>query len=109
MGTHHHATHNNPLLQPQVKANGMVMFVPKYGIEGPVYFQGKDDSMEEAPQYLVDEAAQTVSTADGTLLYTIFDKAAVRISVREGFGHRRQLVLELASRDDIPMNELAVV
>lgn len=91
------------------------MFVPKYGIEGPVYFQDKDESMAEAsaeasaPQYVVDEAAQTVSMADGTLLYTIFDKAAVRISVREGFGHRRQLVLALASRADIPASEVAVV
>lgn len=91
----------------QVKANGLVVFVPKYGIEGPVYFYERGS--EEASQYVLDEAAQTVHSAGGKLLYTIFDKAAVRISVREGFGHRRQLVLELTSRDELQQDELAVL
>lgn len=91
----------------QVKANGLVVFVPKYGIEGPVYFYERGS--EEASQYVLDDAAQTVHSAGGKLLYTIFDKAAVRISVREGFGHRRQLVLELTSRDELQQDELAVL
>lgn len=79
--------------------------MPKYGIEGPVYFYERGS--EEASQYVLDEAAQTVHSAGRRLLFTIFDKAVVRISVREGFGHRRQLVLEL-SQDELSPEEVAV-
>lgn len=37
----------------------------------------------------------------------IFDKAAVRISVVEGAGHRRSLQLELIDRSELPASELA--
>ena len=39
----------------------------------------------------------------------VFDKAAVRISVVEGAGHRRQLLLQLVDRAALPPSELASV
>jgi hypothetical protein len=63
----------------QVKANGLLVFVPKYGIEGPVYFTGKASGIgggggntagahgtagacdDGDAAYILDEAKQTVS------------------------------------------------
>ncbi len=36
----------------------------------------------------------------------IFDKVAVRISIVESTGHRRQLHLDLINRDELPATEL---
>ena len=36
----------------------------------------------------------------------IYDKAAVRITIVEGTGHRRRLQLELVNREDLPATEL---
>ena len=47
---------------------------------------GKDASAEDAAAYQLDEAKQTVSSRDGRARYTVFDKAAVRISVEETAG-----------------------
>ena len=87
------------------------MFVPKYGIEGPVYLTSKDankgqdshsshmqasrtgssgttaDSAQD--EFTLDEDKQMVTSKDGRRSYTVFDKAAVKISVEETFGHRR--------------------
>jgi exosome complex exonuclease DIS3/RRP44 len=36
----------------------------------------------------------------------VFDKCAVRIVVEEGAGHRRQLVLSLVPRSELPASEI---
>ncbi len=83
----------------------MIIFVPKYGIEGPVYLVGKDASAEDADAYQLDEAKQTVSSKDGRTRYTVFDKVAVRISVEETAGRRQTLVLALVPRTQLPASE----
>ena len=95
-----------PLLQ--VKANGLIVFVPKYGIEGPVYFAPKaaNDSNNKAgalpsEDFVLDLERQRVTSRDGTMSYSIFDKCAVEIRVEETFGQRRQLVLSLVGRDKL--------
>lgn len=50
----------------QVKANGLVVFIPKYGIEGPVYLGPKapgssDPNNAEAANWVLDDEAQTVT------------------------------------------------
>eukprot|EP00775_Hariotina_reticulata_P011972 gene11972-12115_t len=85
----------------KVKANGLVVFVPKYGIEGPVYLVAKDAVNNQQQQYILDEEKQTVVSADGRTSFTVFDKCAVRISVEEGASHRRSLALALLPRDDL--------
>jgi exosome complex exonuclease DIS3/RRP44 len=112
----------------QVKANGLVVFVPKYGIEGPVYLtskakeqqrqnvgasasgqKGVAGSEEAADEYMLDEEKQTVVSKDGNRRFTVFDKAAVQISVVEGTGRRRQLLLQLVERSLLPASEQAQV
>ncbi len=38
--------------------------------------------------------------------FTVFDKCAVRITVEETVGHRRQLVLALVPREQLPQAEV---
>lgn len=106
----------------QVRANGLIVFVPKYGIEGPVYLTEKPagaasapaaapahaaHSADAAPDYVLDEEKQTVTSKDGVVRFTVFDMAAVRITVAEGAAHRRQLLLELVDRALLPESEKA--
>lgn len=104
----------------RVKANGLIVFVPKFGIEGPVYLEdapagtagkpGPGTAVDGAAQavppqqqlFVYDEDRQTVASVDGAVGYTIFDPCAVRISVVEGAGRRRSLKLQLVSRDQLP-------
>lgn len=115
-----------------MKANGLVVFVPKYGIEGPVYLTAKAKeqqrqqvgaaasvsgqssaaaegnlSLEGQDEFILDEEKQTVVSKDGSRRFTVFDKAAVRISVVEGTGRRRQLLLQLVERALLPASEQA--
>lgn len=92
----------------KVKGNGLVVFVPKYGIEGPVYLISKDKNNRAEEHFVLDEDKQTVSSVDGATRFTIFDKCAVRISIEVTMGHRRQLVLGLVSRDEIPEGDRIV-
>lgn len=85
----------------KVRANGLLVFVPKYGIEGPVHW---DDDGAGA-KLVYDEDRQHVAAADGSLAYTIFDACAVTISVEEGFANRRTLRLRLADRATLPEAE----
>lgn len=76
----------------RVKSNGLIVFVPKYGIEGSI--------MLEEQAVTLDEESQTLrKKSDGSVLYKIFDPCAVKIHVEEGFGRRKTLILELVSRD----------
>ena len=92
----------------QVRANGLIVFVPKYGIEGPVYLEdsaaaaaaadgpapasGGRKKGAPAPAaaaaadslYVYDEEKQTVRSKDGSTHYTVFDKCAVRCAAAGG-------------------------
>ena len=105
------------------------MFVPKYGIEGSVYLTKKDsksgngstssshmqasstDSTTDSAadsnrdEFTLDEDKQMVTSKDGSRCYTVFDKAAVKISVEETFAHRRHLQLTLVDRSELPASE----
>ncbi|DBA70092.1 TPA: hypothetical protein ACH3X2_012255 [Trebouxia sp. C0005] len=117
----------------RVRANGLILFVPKYGIEGPVYLTKKESSKNQdsrssnhvqasttasngttadsqsasssQDEFVLDEDKQMVMSKDGRRSYTVFDKAAVRISVEETFGHRRHLQLMLVDRSTLPVSE----
>lgn len=56
-------------------------------------------------EFTLDEDKQMVTSKDGRRSYTVFDKAAVRISVEETFGHRRHLQLMLVDRAELPVTE----
>ena len=142
-----------------MRANGLIVFIPKFGIEGVVHLTPKEDKKAPSPAaYKLDEERQTVTSADGALAFTVFDKVmglvapasfhtglsplqclaaqsclrrmhwgtcpeplqlatcgrsahrrgvqvAVRISIEEGYGHRRHMVLELVDRSELPASE----
>ena len=82
------------------RANGLVVFVPKYGIEGPLFFD-KD-------------GGDGVLSGDGTRVavggraFTLFDRLAVRISVEQSpIAKREKLVLALAELSQIADAEVA--
>jgi len=108
----------------RVKANGLIVFVPKFGIEGPVFLSAVDGAGNSSSKKKVktstgtseditmsdgafhfDEDKQVVSNASGSVKYTIFDPCAVKIFVQEGTGRRRTLVLELLPREELPESE----
>lgn len=89
----------------QVKANGLVVFVPKYGIEGPVFFGGaEDDRAGSAPGTTLNEERQEVTLAGGQK-YKLFDKVAVNIFVEKGTNHRERMVVQLVDRAQLKAEE----
>lgn len=98
----------------QVRPKGIVVFVPKFGIEGPISrlalrgtdgVSGEPTTKEDGHQgdlatagFRCDPAKQTAYGPGGEQ-YTIFDKVAVRISVETLRNNRRRLLLELVDRD----------
>ena len=98
----------------QVKANGLVVFVPRYGIEGPVFLTDKDGNstdpqqqqQQQQQQFVLDEERQTVVAADGSARYSVFDKCAVRISVVEGAARRRSIRLALVPRSELAPGDI---
>lgn len=106
----------------KVRRDGCVVFVPKYGIEGPVEVDAQDDDLAKGkgkgnnqaaaageaaaaaappggcpPRWRFDEARQRVEDARqaGGRAAGLFERVRVRISARESAGRRRRLVLEL--------------
>lgn len=97
----------------KVQSNGLVVFVPKYGIEGPVYFHEKEgkaarkdgkSSVEVTEDkevgWLLNEETQTVSSLEGHKVFKVLDKVYVHIEVVEPQPGRRKLELTLI--DQIP-------
>lgn len=58
----------------QVRSNGLIIFVPKFGIEGPVYLTSKEESKAEGKKetdYVLDEELQTIKSQKGDASYTV--------------------------------------
>ena len=71
-----HNLHGEPHLQ--VRANGLIIFVPKFGIEGPVYLTAKGAPPSASgtaavgeSDFLLDEEKQTVKSKDGKTSFTV--------------------------------------
>lgn len=90
----------------QVRANGIIVFIPKFGIEGTVVLTPKTDEGKAASNFVLDEEKQHLSSRDGSIACTVFDKVAVRISIVIGAAHRRQLTLEWVDRSLLSASEL---
>jgi exosome complex exonuclease DIS3/RRP44 len=100
------------MVELQVKANGLVVFVPRYGIEGPVFLTEKegetaaDAQQQQQSQFVLDEDKQTLVAADGSVRYSVFDKCAVRISVVEGAARRRSIKMALIPRSELATEDI---
>ncbi|CAI5531049.1 unnamed protein product, partial [Closterium sp. Naga37s-1] len=77
-----------------VRSNGLIVFVPKYGIEGPVYLVPKEppkgkaaavaaanklDGNAPSSDWVVDEKSQTVESKDGKRRFKVLDTVTVHI------------------------------
>ncbi|GAQ85435.1 Ribonuclease II/R family protein [Klebsormidium nitens] len=84
----------------KVRSNGFIVFVPKYGIEGPVYLTKKPDKgagPDPNDDFVVDEEHQTITSKDKRQTYKVLDTVTVHIEVQEPQPHRPKLILTLAS------------
>jgi exosome complex exonuclease DIS3/RRP44 len=110
------------------RANGLIVFVPKYGIEGPVLFDGDgDDDAGDAPpaakraKGVAGAAAAaapdvwelapdgcSVARRDGSARYAQFDRVAVRIAVAtSAVARRERLTVTLAPLAELTPAEVA--
>ena len=69
-----------------VKSNGIVVLVPKYGMESPIRLVSKDDSPSVKGLWQFDETAFRLSGPDG--IFQIFDRLRVVIYVEQLKFHR---------------------
>ncbi len=87
-----------------------MVFVPRYGIEGPVFLTDKEGNAaadeQQQPQFVLDEDKQTVVAADGSARYSVFDKCAVRVSVVGGAARRRSIKLALVPRSELAPEDI---
>lgn len=95
----------------RVRANGLIVFVPKFGIEGPLYFDQRkleDKDGNSNVLYVLDDRTQTAISSDGSQHFQIFGVVTVRIRVEVSEGHRRKLVLELCTDSEKGPNPMLV-
>lgn len=88
-----------------MRSNGLIVFIPKYGIEGTVVLTPKDSAMSDS-EWIMNEDKQVVTARQGQEAFTVFDKIAVKISIVVGAAYRRQLSLEWIDRKHLPDSEL---
>jgi exosome complex exonuclease DIS3/RRP44 len=110
------------MLVLQIRPKGIVLFVPKFGIEGPVDriddaatsadaanvagpSASSGEARKDAEAAFVCDVRRQVATARDGRVFRVFDKAAVRISVETVSNNRRRLVLELVDRSLLPESE----
>jgi exosome complex exonuclease DIS3/RRP44 len=108
------------------RANGLIVFVPKYGIEGPVFFDEEDEDAAGAgappPKKKAKAAAAPAEegawelAADGCSVarraggqrFTLFDRVAVRIAVvTSTVARRERLTVRLADLAELQPAEVA--
>ncbi|KAJ4963256.1 hypothetical protein NE237_023195 [Protea cynaroides] len=76
----------------KIRSNGFIVFVPKYGIEGPVYLTEKG---EKGGDWYVDEVQQKVKKMDGSISYSILQTVRIHMEVVEPKPNRPKLQLTL--------------
>ncbi|XP_021714097.1 exosome complex exonuclease RRP44 homolog A-like [Chenopodium quinoa] len=77
----------------KIRSNGFIVFVPKYGIEGPVYLTARGDN--GSGEWMVDEQHQQVKKADGSLCYNVLQMVRIHMEVVEPQPNRPKLELTL--------------
>ncbi|KAI3892292.1 hypothetical protein MKX03_030694 [Papaver bracteatum] len=77
----------------KIRSNGFIVFVPKYGIEGPVYLTAKGD--KGGGEWFVDEEHQKVKKMDGSISYSVLQAVKIHMEVVEPQPNRPKLQLTL--------------
>ncbi|KAL2522031.1 ribonuclease II family protein [Forsythia ovata] len=76
----------------KLRSNGFIVFVPKFGIEGPVYLTPGADKTGE---WFVDEQQQKLKKIDGSVSYSVLQTVKVHINVTEPQPNREKLQLTI--------------
>ncbi|VAI10157.1 unnamed protein product [Triticum turgidum subsp. durum] len=76
----------------KIKANGFIVFVPKFGIEGPIYLTAKGD---KGADWVVDEVHQKVTKSGTNISYAVLQSVMIHMEVVEPQPHRPKLQLTL--------------
>ncbi|CAK9137039.1 unnamed protein product [Ilex paraguariensis] len=77
----------------KIRSNGFIVFVPKYGIEGPVYLMARGE--KGGGEWLVDEQQQKVKKIDGSISYGVLQTVRIHMEVVEPQPNRPKLQLTL--------------
>ncbi|EFJ15219.1 hypothetical protein SELMODRAFT_180518 [Selaginella moellendorffii] len=77
----------------QIRSNGLIVFVPKYGIEGPVFLV--DKASKSSTNWIMNEEQQCANARDGSTKYKVLDSVKIRIQVVEPQPNRPKLELTL--------------
>ncbi|KAG2695095.1 hypothetical protein I3760_07G001000 [Carya illinoinensis] len=77
----------------KIRANGFIVFVPKYGIEGPVYLAPRSE--KGGGEWFVDEQQQKIKKMDGSLSFSVLQTIRIHMEVVEPQPNRPKLQLTL--------------
>ncbi|KAA8532084.1 hypothetical protein F0562_006774 [Nyssa sinensis] len=77
----------------KIRSNGFIVFVPKYGIEGPVYLTSRGE--KGGGEWFVDEQQQKVKKIDGSISYSVLQTVRIHVEVVEPQPNRPKLQLTL--------------
>jgi len=77
----------------KIRSNGFIVFVPKFGIEGPVYLTPRND--KGGGEWVVDEQQQKVKKTDGSVSYGVLQTVRIHMEVVEPQPNRPKLQLTL--------------
>ncbi|XP_073058119.1 exosome complex exonuclease RRP44 homolog A-like [Primulina eburnea] len=77
----------------KIRSNGFIVFVPKYGIEGPVYMMPR--GQKGGGEWLIDEQKQQIKTIVGDVCYGVLQTVMIHMEVVEPQPNRPKLQLTL--------------
>ncbi|KAL3845034.1 hypothetical protein ACJIZ3_002437 [Penstemon smallii] len=77
----------------KIRSNGFIVFVPKYGIEGPVYLVS--GGQKGGGDWIIDEQQQKIKKIDGEVSYGVLQTVQIHMEVVEPQPNRPKLQLTL--------------
>lgn len=77
----------------KIRSNGFIVFVPKFGIEGPLYLTPR--GQKGSGDWYVDEQQQKIVKMDGSLSYSVLQTVNIHMEVVEPQPNRPKLQLTL--------------
>ncbi|KAF3440890.1 hypothetical protein FNV43_RR19176 [Rhamnella rubrinervis] len=78
----------------KIRSNGFIVFLPKYGIEGPVYLTPRGGD-KGGGEWFVDEQHQQIKMMDGSRSYSVLQAVMIHLEVVEPQPNRPKLQLSL--------------
>lgn len=77
----------------RLRSNGFFVFVPKFGIEGPVYLTPRGE--KGSGEWFVDEQQQRIRKMDGSISYSVLQTVRIHLEIVEPQPNRPKLELKL--------------